>query len=222
MEQPCHKCGQTIEEGIAFCPHCGAPQIRVVLAEPAPAPAATSDLIVNSRASTLPASQTVPVLAVPMQWARATKPCAVAALIASLLTSLGLNPIVAMIGVGFLAVVLYRQRTPGANITTFNGAALGALGGLLWFAVSAIAGAAVVIFLHKGPELRSQMLSKIQQAAAGTNDAQVLSMFNYFKTPEGFVTVLIFSLIFLFLASIILGSAGGALGAVLFGRRNKA
>ena len=40
MEQPCYKCGQTVEEGIPFCPHCSAPQIRVVVAEPAPPPLA--------------------------------------------------------------------------------------------------------------------------------------------------------------------------------------
>ena len=34
MEQPCYKCRQLVEEGRPFCPHCGAPQIRVLVAEP--------------------------------------------------------------------------------------------------------------------------------------------------------------------------------------------
>jgi hypothetical protein len=221
MERPCYKCGQTVEEGVAFCPHCGAPQIRVVVAEPAPEAASAAEAMANVHDSPLPASKTVPVLAVPMQWSRATKPCALAALLASLLTLLGLNAMVAMLGVGFLAVVLYRQRTPGAQISTFNGAALGALGGVLWFAISSIAVAGVVIFLHKGPTFRDEMLQRLQQAGAGTNDPQVLSMLNYFKTPEGLIALLVFSLVFALLLSIVLGSAGGALGAVLFGRRNK-
>jgi len=117
MEQPCYKCGQTVEEGIPFCPHCSAPQIRVVIAEPAPQPLAFSPASTTSRDSVvLPASQTVPVLALPMQWSQAFKPCALAALVASILMSLGLHPLVAMISVGFLAVVLYRQRQPGIMI----------------------------------------------------------------------------------------------------------
>jgi len=33
MEHPCAKCGATIEDGIAFCPNCRAPQIRVLTPE---------------------------------------------------------------------------------------------------------------------------------------------------------------------------------------------
>ncbi len=36
MDHPCHKCGQSAEDGVPFCSHCGAPQIRVAMAEPAP------------------------------------------------------------------------------------------------------------------------------------------------------------------------------------------
>jgi Spy/CpxP family protein refolding chaperone len=33
VEYPCHQCHATVEEGVAFCPHCGAPQIRVIVPE---------------------------------------------------------------------------------------------------------------------------------------------------------------------------------------------
>ena len=112
MEQPCYKCGQVVEEGVPFCPHCSAPQIRVVLAEPAPSPifAAVGP---SQDTAAFPSAQIVPVLALPMQWAEAFRPCALAALVASLLMSMGLNPFVAMFSVGFLAVVFYRQRRRG-------------------------------------------------------------------------------------------------------------
>src|SRR5688572_9464475 len=29
MEHPCHQCGTSIADGVPFCPHCNAPQIRV-------------------------------------------------------------------------------------------------------------------------------------------------------------------------------------------------
>jgi hypothetical protein len=221
MEQSCYKCRQAVEEGTAFCPHCSAPQIRVVIAEPA-APLAYAAAGAESQDSTaLPASQIVPVLALPMQWSQALRPCALAALVASLLMSLGLNPFVAMFSVGFLAVVFYRQSQRGIMIKTSSGAALGALGGLLWFAMSSIFEALVVIFLHKGPELRNELLAKIQQAASQTSDPQVVAVFERFKSQGGLEFLMLMGLVFALLASIVLGSLGGALGGAILGRRDR-
>ena len=221
MEQSCYKCRQAVEEGTAFCPHCSAPQIRVVIAEPA-APLAYAAAGAESQDSTaLPASQIVPVLALPMQWSQALRPCALAALVASLLMSLGLNPFVAMFSVGFLAVVFYRQSQRAITIKTSSGAALGALGGLLWFAMSSIFEALVVIFLHKGPELRNELLAKIQQAASQTSDPQVVAVFERFKSQGGLEFLMLMGLVFAFLASIVLGSLGGALGGAILGRRDR-
>jgi hypothetical protein len=221
MEQPCYKCGQTVEEGIPFCPHCSAPQIRVVIAEPAPSPLAFAAATASQDAAALPASQTVPVLALPMQWSQAIKPCALAALVASVLMSLGLNPFVAMLSVGFLAVVFYRQRGPGIKLKAASGAGLGSLAGLLWFAISSIFETSIVLFLHKGPELRTALIAKIQEAGAQTSDPQVLAVFDRFKTPGGLEFLMVMGLIFAFLASIVLGGLGGALGAAILGRRDR-
>ena len=221
MEQSCYKCRQAVEEGTAFCPHCSAPQIRVVIAEPA-TPLAYAAAGAESQDSTaLPASQIVPVLALPMQWSQALRPCALAALVASLLMSLGLNPFVAMFSVGFLAVVFYRQSQRGIMIKTSSGAALGALGGLLWFAMSSIFEALLVIFLHKGPELRNELLAKIQQAASQTSDPQVVAVFERFKSQGGLEFLMLMGLVFAFLASIVLGSLGGAIGGAILGRRDR-
>jgi hypothetical protein len=221
MEQPCYKCGQVVEEGVPFCPHCSAPQIRVVIAEPAPtlAVAAESNLP-SAGAVERDASETVPVLALPLRWSDALRPCALAALVACLLMTLGLNPFVAMLSVGFLAVVFYRQRHPGISIKTVPAAGLGALGGLLWFAVSSIVEALIVIFLHKGPEIRGQLLEKIQQAASQTSDTQMLAMFERLKSPEGLELLMVAGLIFAFLAAIVLGGLGGIIGGMILGRRN--
>jgi hypothetical protein len=220
MEQPCYKCGQTVEQGVPFCPHCSAPQIRVVIAEPAPPPLAFA-AAGSQDSAVLPASQTVPVLALPMQWSQALKPCALAALVASLLMSLGLNPFVAMFSVGFLAVVFYRQRRPEIMIKAATGAGLGALGGLLWFAMSSIVEALIVIFLHKGPELRNALLTKIQEASAQTSDPQVLSVFDRLKSPGGLEFLMLTGVVFALLASIVLASLGGVLGGAILGRRNR-
>ena len=69
MEQPCYKCRQLVEEGRPFCPHCSAPQIRVLVAEPVAAVGTFAGVAVPSESAVeLPASQTLPVLALPMRW----------------------------------------------------------------------------------------------------------------------------------------------------------
>src|ERR1700728_4999346 len=138
MEQLCYKCRQTVEEGVPFCPHCSAPQIRVVLAEPVTPVAAAFSSAESQPSTVLPASQTLPVLALPMQWSQALKPCALAALVATLLMALGLNPFVAMLCVGFLAVVFYRQRRPEWRVKAASGARLGAISGILCFSFTSI------------------------------------------------------------------------------------
>jgi hypothetical protein len=222
MDQPCYKCGQPVEQGIPFCPHCSAPQIRVVVAELDPSPAVLADAGSPAQgADALPASQTVPMLALPMQWSRAIGPSALAALVAASLMALGLNPFVAMFTVGFLAVVFYRQRQPETAIKATAGAALGALGGLLWFAVSSVLEALVVVFLHKGPEIRDELLKRIQQAASQTNDPKVLEVFDRLKTPGGLELLMIFGLVFAFFAAIVLAGLGGVLGGAIFNRRGR-
>lgn len=221
MEQPCYKCGQAVDEGIAFCPHCAAPQIRVIIAEPAPPPTVLATDETSHTSGVLPGAQSVPVLALPMKWSQSLRPCALAALVASLLMYLGLNPFVAMLSVGFLAVVFYRQRRPRMMIKTMAGAGLGALSGLLWFAMSSVLEVLIVIFLHKGPEIRAALLTKIQEAASKTSDPQVLSVFERFKTPGGIEFLMLAGLVLAFLASIVLGGLGGALGGAILGRRDR-
>src|SRR5437899_7734111 len=107
MEEPCYKCGQMLEEGRVFCPHCRAPQIRVAVADPVAIVPADSPV----QPGQLPASQTVPVLAVPMRWDQAAQPCAIAAIIAAIGMVFKLIALpIALIGAGFLAVALYRRR----------------------------------------------------------------------------------------------------------------
>jgi len=169
----------------------------------------------------LPLSPTTVALDLPMRWSETLKPCALAAVVASVLMSLGLNPFVAMLSVGFLAVVFYRQRQSGAAVRVATGVRLGALSGLLWVAIASILEALIVLFLHKGPEIRTELLVRIQQAASQTNDPQTLAMFDRLKTPAGLELLMVSGLILAFFASIVLAGLGGALGAAIFGRNSR-
>lgn len=223
MELPCYKCHQTVDEGIAFCPHCSAPQIRVVIAEaPVPATSSVTDSTESQDALLRPASQTVPVLALPMQWSQALKPCALAALIASVLMWLGLNLFFALFGVGFLAVIFYRQGQPGFSVKVSTAARLGAFGGLLCFSLTALLGALAATAADSRTKFREQLIESAEKwVAARPADPQFQAALEQLKTPEGLVMALIVGTILLFLLSIVLGGLGGALGGAIFGRRDR-
>ncbi len=196
--------------------------MRVILPEPLPQTAVAG---ANASSGLNPvafqAAQSTSAVSLPMQWSLALTPCALAALTATLLTSLGLNPFVAMLSVGFMAIAFYRQRNAGIAIKPAMGARLGAFAGLLWFVFSAVLQAILVTLLHKGTEIRNTVIDKLQQTAAGTSDPQVQAVLDYVKTPDGFVVMMLAGLVFVFFASVALGSIGGVLGGFFFGRRNR-
>jgi len=135
--------------------------------------------------------------------------------------SLGLNPFVAMLSVGFLAVVFYRQGQPGTVLRFAMGARLGAFSGLLWFAIASVLETLIVLFLHKGPEIKDQLLVRIGQAASQTSDPQTLALFEKLKSPAGIEFLMLFGVIFAFLAAILLAGLGGILGSAIFGRSHR-
>jgi DNA-directed RNA polymerase, subunit E'''' len=218
MEKSCYKCGQVMEEGRPFCPHCSAPQIRVLITEPVAVatPLGETGFLPQAQ-GTLPAAQTVPVLAVPVQWSRAFKPCALAAGIATLLMFLGLTPAVATFCAGFLAVVFYRHAQPGVSIKAGQGARVGALAGLLCFGVIAFVSVLVVTIPDLGSRVQQQIAENAQKwAAAHPGDTRIQNALEVLKTPEGIVMMLIMLLIL----SIVLATLGGALGGRILGRRD--
>ncbi|MGB6477491.1 MAG: zinc ribbon domain-containing protein [Candidatus Sulfotelmatobacter sp.] len=222
MDHPCHKCGHSIEDGKPFCSQCGAPQIRVAVPETLVEASAQGDGSVQALDRNLaPSSPVIPVSSLPGSETRVLRPCALAAVVALGLTALGLNPFVAALGAGFLAVVFYRRLGPGNSIRSGSGAKLGAVSGILFFAMSTVLELLAVALLHKGAEIRGQMLDKVQQAAARYPGPEVQPFLDFVKTPDGFAIMMVASVIFGLLAFVVLGSCGGALGAALLGRRDR-
>jgi zinc-ribbon domain len=222
MDHPCHKCGHTIEDGKPFCSQCGAPQIRVAIPETFVEAAPQGDGSVRALDRELaPSSSVIPIGSLPGSEAHTLRPCALAAIVAVGLTALGLNPFVASLGAGFLAVAFYRRGGPGISIRSGSGAKLGAVSGVLFFAMSTILELLAVALLHKGAEIRGQMLDKIQQAAARYPGPEVQPFLDFVKSPDGFAIMMVASVIFGLLAFVVLGTCGGALGAALLGRRDR-
>lgn len=225
MEEPCYKCGQMLEEGRVFCPHCRAPQIRVAVAEPVAAIPADSPVPTGQ----LTASQTVPVLAIPMRWDQAAQPCAVAAFIAALGMVLRLIvPVIAVIGAGFLAVALYRRRNPEIAVSARTGARLGAVCGFFCFGITLVLGALRVTILHEGAEvwtavgeIRAAVLQNLQQQAGRYSAEQLQTTLDFVRSPSGLVVILSFLFLLALIVFILMSVLGGALGGVGMRRRDR-
>ena len=217
MDQPCYKCGQVVEEGRVFCPHCRAPQIRVIIAY-----AVAAVPVATRGQAQLTSSETVPLIAVPMRWDQAAQPCAVAALIAALgMVFKLIVPVIAAIGCGFLAVALYRRRNPGIAIHARTGARLGAICGLFCFGMTAILGALRVLILHEGGKIRATLLDAIQQASARSPDPQSQPALDFLRSPDGLLLMFVFLLIAGLIMFVLLGMLGGALGGAGLSRRDR-
>lgn len=217
MDQPCYKCGQTVEEGRVFCPHCRSPQIRVVVAEAVAVPAGSP--VPQSQLST---SETVPVIALPASWSQAAQPCAVAALIASLGMVSGLiNPVVAALGAGFLAVALYRRRNPEITMHARTGARLGAICGVFCSGMTGILYALRVAILQEGGEIRTALLKAVEIQAVRYTDPKYEASLALLRSPAGLLLMLVFSLLVSMIILILLGMLGGALGGASLGHRDR-
>jgi len=198
VEHACHQCGAAVEDGIGFCPACGAAQIRVS-GSAAPEPVLGALLVAE---------------ATQIDWHQAFSSAVVAGVAAALfclVPLLGFLFFVWMLAGGALCVSLYRNRTH-ALITPGIGARLGAVSGIFAFAVFAIV-QSLQMLLVRGEELRTAMRQSIQDAAARNPDPNMQQLVQRMLTPEGLAVVIALTLMLFFAGFVALGSLGGALWA---------
>lgn len=214
MDHPCYRCGQSVEDGVPFCAHCGAPQIRVLLPEPLQVSASSGDPLAGpSGVESIPSQ--------PSQWSHALISSAMAALIAALAISLGIIAGIGMLSAGFLAVVFYRRRRPGAIVGAAFGSVLGVISGTFAFVFSVGLEVLAAAVLRNNDEVRGKLLDFLKQVSQRTTDPQVLATLDYFKSPNNETSLILFFLFCLLFAFVIFSGIGGALGGALMGRRNR-
>lgn len=219
MEHPCYKCGAGVEDGVPFCKHCGAAQIRVVDVEPEP-PAGPD---VGDAVDQLPVLAPVASPVVPragVRWSQALPGAALAggfSLLAAIIPFAVFGP--AFMAGGALSVMLYRrhgkERLPSPTEGAQIGAASGGFG-FLFFAIVMIA-----TLVYRPDELRQPMLEAVARTVArnGYDPQKVEQMQQMLKTPEGLAFFVGFGLFVLFLIFVAGSSIGGALYAAWIRKR---
>ena len=218
MEQPCYKCGASVEEGTPFCKHCGAPQIRVlVTATDASSLPQTSENMGTASVQPL----RLPVIPSPrVEWARALP----AAVLGGICSVLAMRIPYAIFGPAFLlggaiAVLFYCRRSE-RQPTPMAGAQIGAVsGGLVWLFFSIIM---VGTLVYWPDMLRKQMLDSMAQMVGHGYDAQRAQQIeDLLKTHTGLTAFVVFGVVLLFVVFVAGSSIGGAFCAAWLAKRSR-
>ncbi len=204
-----------MQEGVAFCPNCHAPQIRVSVAGGGEPSSPTDSVSLPSPDYFSPSS--VNRLQRRQIWRAATLGGLVGAIFMLLTVGfLGLG----MLAGGSMSVVFYRRRMPGAVIPSGMGARLGLLSGMLGFIMLAAPLALASAFFHLDGEIQSRVVEKVDQVYGGRSDPQAQQLLELVKTPQGIRLFLGVAMILTFIASVTFATLGGAISAMLLRRKS--
>ena len=226
MEHPCYKCQAVVEEGVPFCPHCAAPQIRVIPPQPVEQTAAPeqSPVAIPQTASPWGAPRSGYIARAPIHWDQAWEGALLAGAGAGVLSSL---PVVALgtflwiTIAGAVAVSLYLRRVPATLVRPGMGMRIGALAGV--FASGIVS---IVNVFHYSAErdqarelLQSQMQAQIAKAPDPASQEMLRQLTAKLMTPQGMAIFFAFALLFAAAVFVLFSAIGGALGASMAARR---
>lgn len=205
-------CGAQLPPDARFCHKCGKPQYETPV-EIEEAPPETEPETAKPSA---PATPPVPLNEISYRNSVAVRIAFLAAGIASLLISFPLPVYFAvawlllwLFSSGFLAVFLYVRRT-GQKLTVRSGARMGWITGMFCFAIATVFFTISVIAVSSRGGLASFYR---EQFGARADDANIRQFLDVLQNPAGLATMLLLSLLFLFVLFTLLPTMGGALGA---------
>jgi hypothetical protein len=225
MQRDCYRCKQSIEEQVAFCSACGAPQIRVPQPEPLSEPSSENPALSQVE---LTADQIAMVSGVPanlvgrsgIQWKSFIRTAAPMAAFTGILTVLvpPLGFFILLPGSLILSIYIYRRTHP-APLRGGQGAQLGTLMGFLSFAFFAIF--LIGIFFLSPAAYQASIIESIQQLASWYPDQQVQQLQQLVATREGLIAFTILRLAAALVSFLLIGVGTGALAVTLSKARNR-
>lgn len=225
-----------MEDGVPFCPGCGAPQIRVAIAreEPdtQPVPGTSDSGDEQAAAEAIPAQGANPAFG-PADASQLDKyerrVVIFSALAAGFAAGIGsLVPFVpfitlCMVAAGGIAITLYKRRMPYVTVPARRGFRIGALAGFFGFLLNAVTSAFGMLSAENRVALRDAMQERLKEALAVNSDPSAQQMVknlgDMVSTPTGLAAVFVFSLCLFGLLFVLLSGIGGAIGAALFGKK---
>ena len=220
MQRDCYRCHQPIEEEVAFCSACGAPQIRVsrpaeLLAE---IPALPGTEITPERLAAATHANLVGRSGI--QWKSFARTAAPLAAFTGMLAvpQLQVGLFILLPICLILAIYIYRRTRP-APMRSGQGARMGALMGLLSF-VFYTAFFLVTVSLNL-PKYREFIVNLVHDAATQNPDQLVQQKMQWFATPDGMIAMTFLILAGILISFLLVGMGTGALAVALSKSRNR-
>ena len=220
MQRDCYRCRQPIEEEVAFCSACGAPQIRVSRpTEQLPEDLSLPEVEITPERLAA-ATQANLVGRSGIQWksfARTATPLAAfTGMLTVILPPLGF--FIVLPASLIIAMYIYRRNRP-APMRGGQGARMGALMGLLSFVFFAVF-FLVAVYLNQ-PKYHEIIVGKIQEIADQNTDPQAQPVLQWFATSNGLITFTIMFLATVLIFFLLIGMGSGALAVTLGKARNR-
>ncbi len=130
-----------------------------------------------------------------------------------------------MIAAGGMSVAFYSRREPEAEVRASTGLKIGALAGFFGFLMNASLSSLSMFSAASRAALRAEMANRLKEAMASSSDPAATDMLrrvgDQLNTPGGLATIFVLALAVLAVFFVLFGGLGGAVGASLFGRRNR-
>ena len=223
MDHPCHRCGATIEEGVPFCPQCGAPQIRVAGSN-VPSESSTPPLPPGTPGEIQPPSLPVALGTDTVNWSNGVPAAALAGLlmaIVSVIPVLGVGCCLWVFGGGALAVMFYQRRQKAPVVPRGLGMRLGLLSGIFGFFVYAVLQTLRIVIFHLGGYISNAMRQGMERAAAQNPDPHAQQALQWLLSPSGMAVMATLFTAAYFIAFMAFATLGGALGSSIWGQRQQ-
>jgi hypothetical protein len=209
MERPCYRCGQAIDDGLAFCSSCGAPQIKVSRPPAPPAPEAGSappdppgpaPVVAYGPDSLVPGIEWRLFLQIALPLSVLT------GIVTAFLPPVGL--LIVLPAITILSISRYQHRR-ARSLGGGQGARMGALTAILSFGFFLPA-----VSLQWGT-YRPLLVKQLLETAAQQPDPQIRQVVEWWATPEGLPVILAIFLGAALVSFLLVGLASGALAARL-------
>jgi len=219
----CIRCQADLPHASAFCPACGAPQLRVTEDEIA----ATAAALASTNTPRQPDLRTI-------QWPSAITVALLCGSVTGLLCSILFGPMLALLVLGcfigaIAAVALYARRNPLAGLGGGVGLRIGLLCGLFGASLSTLLSSLGWVLeryvFRQGSEIDTTLNKVVAQltqiSGQITPEGQTNPFLNLVAGPEGHAIILVTGAIGTFFFMMFFSMVGGAAGGHYFMSRRR-